>query len=467
MPDSHPTHASAQERQLLAERRRLALRFAAGLAVALSVLLLAGYLTHSALVTRALKKELQSLAQIEADMHRADLQRWASAPPPPAAVTIGERPHRTFFYYILSPTGTLLYGNENTPLLRDAALGLLAGETLHPGEVVFRPVRSSAGNTFRLALLRHPVEQDGRYLGSIYAGTDVGTSLAHLDQLLRVTAALALALVVLSTLAGWMIADRALTPLRQALLRQHRFTADAAHELRGPLAVLNTALALLDAEAGARLDSFQHQTLRDARAETDRLRRITQDLLLLARADQASLPPPTEAVALAPLIERQLRLRTAQLAEKELTLSHTLAPEACTPGDPDLLTRMLCAGLDNAIAYTPAGGQIGVELACRGNAVEITIADSGPGMSADECSHAFERFYRADQARRRSAEGAGLGLALVQEIVRAHHGDAELDSAPGRGTRLHIRLPQAAAPAVLPDSAPPRADAAGHSPAHG
>lgn len=425
-------------------RRRLAWRYALGMALGLCIVLLVGYLMHSALVKQSLKSELVQLAQREAEVHKPDLEAWIAGQRGPEDVSIGFRPHRTAFYYILGPDARLVHGNETRPALRDAVLALLKGNALPRGRVVFEEILADEEGVLQLALLRHPVEDArGRYLGSVYAATDVGGSLAHLEQLLVLLLGLALGFVVLAGIGGWWMADRSLRPLQQALRQQREFIASASHELRAPLTVMNTALALVEREGRERLDDFHHQTLVDARDEVRRLGRLAEELLLLARMDAGGMAQRRERLALDEVVERQVRLRKPQAEARQQSLSVTLAPGLCVTGDADLLSRLIGAGLDNAIAYTPAGGRIDVRLQARSGRVRLEIADTGPGMSEVQRARAFERFYRGDPSRQRHLGGAGLGLSIIDEVARQHGGEARLYAREGEGTRLVVTLPLA------------------------
>ena len=425
-------------------RRRLAWRYALGMTLGLCTVLLVGYLMHSALVKQSLKSELVQLAQREAGVHKPDLEAWVAGRRGPDDVSIGFRPHRTAFYYILGPDARLVHGNETRPALRNEVLALLKGNALPRDRVVFEEILADEEGALQLALLRHPVKgAEGNYLGSVYAATDVGGSLAHLEQLLVLLLVLALGFVVLAGFGGWWMADRSLRPLQQALRQQREFIASASHELRAPLTVMNTALALVEQESRERLDDFHHQTLVDARDEVRRLGRLAEELLLLARMDAGGVSQRRERLALDEVVERQVRLRRPQAEARRQWLDVELASGVGVMGDADLLARLVGAGLDNALAYTPREGAITVGLWPESGRAQLEISDNGPGMGDEQRRRAFERFYRGDPSRQRHQGGAGLGLAIIEEVARQHGGEARLFSAPGEGTRLVVTLPLA------------------------
>ena len=121
----------------------------------------------------------------------------------------------------------------------------------------------------------------------------------------------------------------------------------------------------------------------------------------------------------------------------------TRAPAVGVEGDPSLLARILSNLLSNALRYTPAGGEVHVELVLDGNQAVLSVADNGTGIPVEDQAKVFERFYRADKARSRAAGGTGLGLAICQSLVEAHHGTIRFTSQPERGTRFEVRLPMA------------------------
>lgn len=365
-----------EDRRLRANRIRLALAYALGMALSLCLVLAAGYWTHSVLIKQSLKQELQLLAEKEADVHLSDLRDWAAGRRTAADVNVGLRAHRMAFYYILSADAELVHGNESHPEHRSMLLALLQNRELPQGEVVFRTLQPDDKPPLRLALLRHPVLVDGHYLGSVYAATDIADSLAHLEQLLLTGLLLALGFVLLASLGGWWMADRSLQPLRRALQHQRRFIADVSHELRAPLTVLTTALAIVNKEATGQLNEFHRQTLADALDETRRLNRMTEELLLLARADAGVLQTQVQPLVLQPLIEQRLRLCKSLVQAKRLGVTLQLPPDMTLNADGDLLQRLLTAALDNALQYTPEGGFLHIEAHCKGKTLLLQLCTS-------------------------------------------------------------------------------------------
>ena len=244
-------------------------------------------------------------------------------------------------------------------------------------------------------------------------------------------------LTTLATTFNGMLAN-----LENAYQQQKRFIADASHELRAP------DLPCTEREA----------TLLDARSEAERMGRLVNDLLTLARADEIAATreelraasPQTRAATL-PRVDldslvlgvfRQYRSTSEQHDEASmprLVLQHITPAQVY--GDADQLKQALVALLDNALKYTPAAGSVTLSLSIAGQEATLTVSDTGIGIDPEDLSHIFERFYRADRARSREQSGSGLGLAIVQSIVQEHRGRIDVESILGKGSAFSIRLP--------------------------
>lgn len=233
--------------------------------------------------------------------------------------------------------------------------------------------------------------------------------------------------------------DEMLDRLEAAWTQERRFTADAAHELRTPLAILKGQIEV--ARSRPRSISEYEHTLDELAPQVERLIRLTTDLLFLARFDQVRPLPEREEVDLTELLASIADQLRPLMTSGGLHFSTEIDPRLRTHAEPDLLIRLLLNLLDNARRYTPAGGTVTLTAGVRDREIEIAVEDSGPGIPAEALPHLFERFYRVDHDRSRASGGGGLGLAIAQEIARAHGGRIEVESAPGRGSRFAVYLP--------------------------
>lgn len=227
-----------------------------------------------------------------------------------------------------------------------------------------------------------------------------------------------------------------LSSLDQAYTAQQRFIADASHELRAPLTLIQANLELARRPGIEPVD--QADAIREAHTETSRLARLVADLLALARAD-AGMPIRRERVELDRLLMDVLG-ESRHLAGGSSLAVDQLEPSTVS-GDPDRLRQLFVILLDNALKYTPPGGRIAVRLARDNGTAVIVVSDTGVGISAEHLPHIFERFYRADPGRARDPGGTGLGLSIARWIVEQHGGSIELTSHPGEGTKAEVRLP--------------------------
>jgi len=218
---------------------------------------------------------------------------------------------------------------------------------------------------------------------------------------------------------------------------QRRFVADASHELRTPLTTIRGNLGLLKRQPPI-AEEDERAVLDDMVEETDRLIRLTNDLLVLARSD-AGRSLRSERIPIAPLVDDVCR--QAKLLGEQCTIACQAVPDVSVLGDQDAIKQVLLILVDNALKYTPAGGTITIGAEKPDRVVNIRIADTGPGIAPDDLPHIFERFYRSDEAR--SGDGAGLGLAIAQELIEAQHGEITVKSEIGKGSTFTVSLPLA------------------------
>jgi heavy metal sensor kinase len=322
-----------------------------------------------------------------------------------------------------------------------------------------------------------PIVEEGQYVGILQVGQSLGTVQDTLTRLRVILLVSIPFLAAIAALGGYVLAARALAPINaiartarrissedlsarldlpptndevgrlsttfdemlarldDAFRRERRFVADASHELRTPLAAMQAILSVMREER--RTPEEYEQTLDDLAEETDRLRTLVENLLFLARSDQQHAPI-REPVDLSALLDSVTEALRPLVEGKDLALTCVISPGLTLLGDEDALIRVFVNLLDNAVKYTDRG-DITVKATRHGSLIQVDIADAGIGIAPEHLPHVFERFYRVDAAR--SGQGAGLGLAMAQEIVRAHGGSMTIQSTPGTGTTLTVQLP--------------------------
>ena len=230
--------------------------------------------------------------------------------------------------------------------------------------------------------------------------------------------------------------------LNRAFEAQRRFTADASHELRGPLTALRG-----EVELALRRDRDKEEyrrVLASNLQEIERLSQLSEDLLTLARSDAGVMQPRLQRTDIRERAEHVFRRLERRAAEKDVTLS--LAPRGDTEAiaDPGLTDQLIWNLVDNAVKFTPPGGTVTVTLDGGDDAVEIRVADTGPGIPEALVDRIFDRFYRADESRTHHHEmsGTGLGLSIVRAIAEVHGGSVTASNRAEGGAEFVARLPR-------------------------
>lgn len=227
--------------------------------------------------------------------------------------------------------------------------------------------------------------------------------------------------------------------LERAIHEIRRFTADASHEIRTPLATLR-----LEAESALRAtrtpEEYQ-QTLAVMLEEITRLSKLADQLLNLSRHDAGIITCQHDPIQLDALLLDVCEQIKPLAESKSISLKPHFISNCEVLGDDISLSQVFFNLLENAIKYTPAGGEVSVALSCQMDTALIQIADTGIGVSADDLPFLFDRFYQVDPSRSSSGGGSGLGLSIARAAVGMHGGSIEIQSQPGQGTRVTIRLP--------------------------
>lgn len=338
-------------------------------------------------------------------------------------------------------------------------------------------VREITLNGVHLRLATEPVlDRTGKPVGVIQVYVSLAGRDSELERLLLVLLVGSALGIGASALAARFLAARALIPVQRAYEQQEQFVADASHELRAPLTLLQADVEVLKRsleplpsaesmpeaeqmhgmEGGDTLlapSSVDVEVIDEMHAEIGHMNMLISDLLALARYDAGMHPFKKHVVMLSPLLSSIVDRLTARAVQAQLTL-HLLLPgdpeHLAVEGDATALRRLFLALLHNAITYTSAGGQIWLEgKSIVGKRVVVSVRDTGCGIAASDLPRLFTRFYRADEARTRSgpnrdgqhAGGAGLGLAIARAIVDWHEGTISASSdGEGQGCTFTVVL---------------------------
>jgi signal transduction histidine kinase len=325
-----------------------------------------------------------------------------------------------------------------------------------------------------------PIQRDGALVGYLEALTPLGRLDSSIQSYRVLVLALGLIGLAAALLGGWAIASMALRPIARmattaggiahsrdlsqriamphhqdelgrlagtfnemltsieaAYRAQQRFVSDASHELRAPLTAIQGNLELLRRHPEMS-STDRDESLAEAEREAGRLTRLVADLLALARAD-AGIALQRRPVDLDMVVLDAFRTARPLASGQEVSLDPFEPAQVL--GDEDRLKQLVLILLDNALKYTPVGGQVTLGLQQHNQQVEISVRDTGVGIAAEDLPHVFDRFYRADPARSRDPGGTGLGLAIASWIARQHAGEVMISSTPGQGTTVVIQLP--------------------------
>lgn len=247
-----------------------------------------------------------------------------------------------------------------------------------------------------------------------------------------------LVVVGASVAFGFLYAGRALVPIRDSLRRQREFAADASHELRTPISVIRAGVdylrrspALAQGEAAAAVD--------DIAAESERMARLIDELLLLARADSDAVELRHARVDLTDVADDALR-GLARLAEERGVRLELTGEPAPVVGDPERLRQLVAILVDNAIRLSPTGAPVTVRVTRAGRHAAVAVTDAGPGIRADDLPRLFDRFFRGAGA---PPGGSGLGLSIARWIADRHGGHLDAANVPGGGAAFTLTLPLA------------------------
>lgn len=455
-------------------RVRFALWLSALLLVVLAAFGVSVYLSLARGLASSLEDSLRLAAsQVAGSLNVEDGKVDLSESLPESDETASLR-ERGLTYRVLDPDGIALvaFGPYRALPISDESL-----TSARAGRSSFATLANPAEG-LRVRVYTVPVLQEGR----VTAVVQVSETLEGIEETLnRLLLSLALGGVLLSVVAGsagYLLVARALSPIDQitrtarrisgedlssrlnlprtrdevgrlaetfdemlarldgAFRRERQFTADASHELRTPLAAMQAILSVVREER--RTPQEYELALADLSEEADRLRSLAEDLLQLTRGGFGQ-PLSREEVDLSALLNDAADVLRPLAAAKGLSLTCDVPPGLTLLGDSDNLIRLFVNLLDNAVKFTERGS-VSVVARLEPSEVAVSVADTGPGISPEHLHHVFDRFYRVEASR--SSRGAGLGLAIAQEIAAAHGGMIEVTSTLEQGTSFTVRLPR-------------------------
>ncbi len=245
-----------------------------------------------------------------------------------------------------------------------------------------------------------------------------------------------------STIGGTWLIQQALKPIEQSFQRLKQFTADASHELRGPLTTINIAIEVMQSHP-ERIHPKEAKKLVAIASATEQLIRLAEDLLFLARTDAAATITGGEwkSVPLDTLVQELVEKLEPQAQAKGITIKSNLIAGITINGEAAQLRRLFSNLVENALKYTAKGGSVLLSMTKHQAFVVVRVEDTGMGIAPEHLPFIFQRFWRADKARARHIEGSGLGLAIAHPIVQLHGGKITVSSQVGVGSCFAVHLP--------------------------
>jgi signal transduction histidine kinase len=235
-------------------------------------------------------------------------------------------------------------------------------------------------------------------------------------------------------------ADSSIVPIKKAFEKQKQFIGDASHELKTPLAVISTNVDVLLSNSD---DTIRDQSkwLYYIKSETERMNKLTNDLLYLAQVDYSEAKMIFSQFNLSEAVENILLTMEAVIFEKNLSFQYNIEPNLKILGNTEQLKQVVMILLDNAIKYTNLKGTIDLSLIHHSNNILLSVKNSGEGISEEHLEKIFDRFYRTDKSRARKSGGYGLGLAIAKAIVEEHKGKINVKSILNESTTFTVELP--------------------------
>src|ERR1051325_7679513 len=477
-------------------RGRLTIWYATALILSIGVFAVVLYFARRSATYQDLDRRIQSEADLTAgilaESFRARgvlVQKDTAARPvliPEVAAVLEVVPD---YLLVTSKDGSLLFGSPAARSLGVARFEqvLALARAAATAEGVAGPGRYHVPDGPTIHYVIRSVPEAGGQIGTILAGADTRSAALQVDQLIPTIVIAFLVGIVPGVLVGRWIAGRALEPvdsmiteireiidgrslhrrlaipmekdelgrlaatlnqmwtrLERSFVALRRFTADASHELKTPLTVVRAGVERAITRPGLPPETLA--PLEETLQEVNRMTELLDALLTLARADEGRAELHKGPFDLGEIIEEAGETGELLAEHAGVGIDIRLPPKPLVvPVDRSRMRQLALNLIENAVKYTPRGGQVSVELGSSTGRAVFTVADAGIGIAPGDLPHVFDRFWRADSARTRTSEraGTGLGLAICKWIAEAHGGTIDVQSRPGRGTTFTVGLPRA------------------------
>ena len=344
------------------------------------------------------------------------------------------------FFYVFDEDGRLLNFSRASFRIEPFIFDVMSQWNSSEGEMVVVTKPKENAHKTKIMMTSLKISEPGMSTQTVYVGKDVTALYNGMEKATTIMAGMGMLALIVATIVGHLLSGKAMVPLKAAYEKQRQFAADASHELRTPLAVVMASADLLQNDPSIK-SPFLKQVIEDVRDEVKKMTKLVGDLLVVARSDNKVLKLKPSKFDLGAVAAQIARLMQPLADQKKITLMAEHLPKVTIHADEQKIRQLVLILVDNALKYTPEGGQVKVEFrkAEKGR-ICLAVADTGIGISKEDQEKVFDRFYRVDKARSREMGGNGLGLAIAQEIVNLHQGTIAIDSDLGKGTTFLITL---------------------------
>ncbi len=272
---------------------------------------------------------------------------------------------------------------------------------------------------------------------------DVSNQQALLTRLIYTFLVVAVIMLLLIFLISRFLTNKSIQPVKAAFDKQKQFIGDASHELKTPLAVIQTNVDVLLSNSESTVAS-QTKWLHYIQSEAQRMNKLVHDLLYLTQVDHSDMKMIFTDYDLSQSIESTLLTMEAIAYEKNLQLNYAIDPGIKINGNSEQITQVVMILLDNAIKYASKNGTVHLSLNKHNQHVHLILTNTGEGISNEHLDKIFDRFYRLDPSRTRNSGGYGLGLSIAKAIVDLHGGKISVSSIVGQSTTFKVKLPATA-----------------------
>ena len=275
--------------------------------------------------------------------------------------------------------------------------------------------------------------------GSMLVFLDITAQQRILTNLIYTFSVVGSVMLIILYFASRFFANRSITPVKEAFEKQKQFIADASHELKTPLTIINTNADVLLSNSEDTIHN-QSKWLHYIKSEAERMTSLTNDLLYLTEMDDSRSTMVYSKFNLSEAVENIILTMEAVIFEKHVALEYDIEPDLTVQGNSEQIKQVIMILLDNAVKYTNPKGTVTLSLKKQHNDVVLSVTNTGDGIAPEHLTRIFDRFYRTDASRARKQGGYGLGLAIAKSIIEQHKGKIYAKSTVGESTTFYVHL---------------------------